>query len=192
MRSIAKEIKNELIDHLSKFKSLRDSNSTESISKESYRLAHASKHQEKIRLNKKFIKTNLPKLQTYFANGIDIIPQKITPKIEVIHSDTWQSDLFRLAGLTWSVPVSSGFGRRIRIIVWDAHNCKIMGIIGLTDPIFNLAARDKSIGWSVQDRMERLVCIMDAFVLGAIPPYNQLLCGKLIACLEAISKLPEQ
>ena len=39
------------------------------------------------------------------------------------------------------------------------------------------------IGWNVHDRSARLVNIMDAYVLGALPPYNSLLGGKLIACL---------
>jgi hypothetical protein len=55
--------------------------------------------------------------------------------------------------------------------------------MALGDPSFNLAARDALIGWSADDRTERLVHIMDAFVLGAVPPYNRLLAGKLIASL---------
>ena len=58
-----------------------------------------------------------------------------------------------------------------------------MGLIAIGDPVFNLAARDKLIGWTSKDRNSRLVNIMDAYVLGAIPPYNQLLAGKLVACL---------
>ena len=78
-----------------------------------------------------------------------------------------------LASLTWSVPVSNGFGRRLRYLVWDESNGKLMGLIAIGDPVFNLAARDKLIGWTSKDRNSRLVNIMDAYVLGAIPPYNQ-------------------
>ena len=58
-----------------------------------------------------------------------------------------------------------------------------MGIIAIGDPVFNLAVRDNLIGWTSKDRSARLVNIMDAYVLGAIPPYNGLLGGKLMACL---------
>ena len=58
-----------------------------------------------------------------------------------------------------------------------------MGLIALTDPVFNLSARDAEIGWNGADRRKRLIHMMDAHVLGALPPYNQLLCGKLLACL---------
>lgn len=58
-----------------------------------------------------------------------------------------------------------------------------MGLIAIGDPVFNLAVRDNYIGWNASDRSDRLVNVMDAYVLGAIPPYNSLLCGKLIASL---------
>lgn len=119
----------------------------------------------------------------HFASGSEIDPQKISPVLERIEAGTWQGDLFRLASLTWSVPVSNGFGRRLRYLVWDKHNEKLMGLIAIGDPVFNLSVRDSLIDWTVKDRGKRLVNIMDAYVLGALPPYNLLLGGKLIACL---------
>jgi hypothetical protein len=81
------------------------------------------------------------------------------------------------------VPVSNGFGRRLRYLVWDNHNNKLIGIIAIGDPVFNLSVRDNLIDWDARARGERLVNIMDAYVLGALPPYNALLGGKLVACL---------
>ena len=123
----------------------------------------------------------MAKLNNYFADGSDVVVGKIDPELELIRSDTWQSDLFRMACLTWSVPVSQGYGRRLRFLVWDKSNDKLIGLIGLGDPVFNLRARDDLIGWNVSERTERLVNLMDAYVLGALPPYNFLLCGKMIA-----------
>ena len=79
--------------------------------------------------------------------------------------------------------MSNGFGRRLRYVVWDAHNDKILGLVAIGDPVFNLSVRDMLIGWNANDRRERLVNVMDAYVLGALPPYNTLLGGKLVACL---------
>ena len=56
-----------------------------------------------------------------------------------------------------------------------------MGIIAIGAPVFNLSARDNLIDWNVKARSERLVNVMDAYVLGAVPPYNTLLGGKLVA-----------
>ncbi|BCD83688.1 hypothetical protein PSm6_00950 [Pseudomonas solani] len=152
-------------------------------SKDAIRTLHSAQREERLLANEKFIVKSAGKLLRYFASGTDVNPGKITPVLERVASSTWQSDLFRLASLSWSVPVSNGFGRRLRYLVWDASNGKLMGIIAIGDPVFNLAVRDKFIGWTTQDRGKRLVNLMDAYVLGALPPYNTLLCGKLIACL---------
>ena len=80
----------------------------------------------------------------------------------------------------------------MRFLVWDDHNGKLIGLIGLTDPVFNLRARDAFIGWTGKQRRSRLVYVMDAFVLGAIPPYNMLLGGKLVACLLKTKEVRDQ
>lgn len=152
-------------------------------SKDAIRTLHSAQREERLFASEKFIARAGGKLLQYFASGIDVDPERISPVLERVSSNTWQSDLFRLASLSWSVPVSSGFGRRLRYLVWDSSNGKLMGIIAVGDPVFNLGVRDKYIGWSTEDRAARLVNIMDAYVLGALPPYNALLCGKLIACL---------
>lgn len=147
------------------------------------RTLHAPQRSDRLKANDSFIKTNVSKLLGHFASGHEVDPARISPKLEKISSDTWQSDLFRLAALTWSVPVSNGFGRRMRYLVWDENNGKLMGLLAIGDPVFNLRARDQLIGWSSKERGARLVNIMDAYVLGSLPPYNTLLAGKLIACL---------
>lgn len=151
--------------------------------KDVIRSLHFAQREERLEENQKFISRTSGKLMKFFASGKDIDPCRISPVLERISSETQQGDLFRLASLSWSVPVSNGFGRRIRYLVWDESNGKLMGLIAIGDPVFNLAVRDNLIGWSVSDRSARLVNLMDAYVLGAIPPYNALLGGKLIACL---------
>ncbi len=79
--------------------------------------------------------------------------------------------------------VSQGYGRRMRFLIWDDSNGKLVGLLALADPVFNLAVRDQHIGWTAGDRRKRLAHVLDAYVLGAIPPYNMLLGGKLVAAL---------
>ncbi len=152
-------------------------------SKEALRLLHRSQRIERLDKERPFIDSEWPILKSYFADGTEVSPSLIKPRLEQIQADTWQSKLFRLASLTWSVPVSQGFGRRLRFLVWDDNNNKLIGLIALTDPIFNLKVRDKAIGWNAKERCQNLVNVFDAYVLGALPPYNMLLGGKLIACL---------
>lgn len=151
--------------------------------KDVIRSLHAGQRTDRLAQNRKFIKEHFDSLSEYFATGRDIDPTKISPVLERVYSDTEESRLFRLAALTWSVPVSNGFGRRIRYLVWDEHNDKLIGVIAIGDPVFNLSVRDKLIGWNAKDRGERLVNVMDAYVLGAVAPYSMLLGGKLVACM---------
>lgn len=151
--------------------------------KDVIRALHLAQRNDKIRQNKEFIEAQWPLLQKYFASGSEIDPGNIKPELELIRANTWQANLFRFAALTWAVPVSNGFGRRLRYLVWDRHNNKLIGLIAIGDPVFNLTVRDQHIGWNVKARTERLVNILDAYVLGAIPPYNMLLGGKLVASL---------
>jgi hypothetical protein len=151
--------------------------------KDVIRSLHRAQRRKILTETSELVRTRLPRLNQYFADGADVDAGAISPRLERVASGTWQSDLFRIASLTWSVPVSSGYGRRLRFLVWDDSNGKLIGILAIGDPVFNLGARDTEIGWTGQDRKERLVNVMDAYVLGAIPPYNQLLGGKLVACL---------
>jgi hypothetical protein len=154
-----------------------------SSSKETVRALHQEQRKAILKEQRHFLTQALPVLAKHFANGDEINPAKVTPRLELIEAGTWQSELFRLASLTWSVPVSAGYGRRLRYLVWDDSNSKLIGIIALGDPVFNLKVRDELIDWRAKDRSKRLVNILDAYVLGAVPPYNMLLGGKLVACL---------
>jgi hypothetical protein len=122
-------------------------------------------------------------LREKLATPCEIGVNRISPRLIPVESGSPGYSLFTAATLLWSVPVSQGFGRRIRYLVIDENNNKLIGIIGLADPVFNLKARDDWVGWSSKDRKERLVNVMDAFVLGAMPPYSIILGGKLIALL---------
>ncbi len=151
--------------------------------KDLVRRLHGPQRTDRLSVNSDFVSRRAPKLLSYFASGRDLEPAGIRPKLERVYAGTWQADLFRLATLTWSVPVSNGFGRRLRYVIWDTHNDKLLGVLAIGDPVFNLSVRDAFIGWDANDRRERLVNVMDAYVLGALPPYNSLLAGKMVACL---------
>ena len=179
-------LKRKIRRHLRQIGFQKRSDGTLSISgngKEVVRALHGYQRNDRLEKNRDFLINRAPKLLEFFASGSDIQPKYISPVLEKIDAGTWQAELFRLASLTWSVPVSNGFGRRLRYLVWDNYNRKLIGLIAIGDPVFNLAVRDNLIGWDARDRSARLVNIMDAYVLGAVPPYNSLLAGKMVACL---------
>ena len=152
-------------------------------SKDAIRAAHQLQRTERSSKQAEFLTGSFFKLSEHFATGAEVIPAAVRPRLERIRSGTWQADLFKLASLTWSVPVSPGFGRRLRYLVWDDSNARLMGILAIGDPVFNLRSRDDHIGWTGEQRVSHLVHVMDAYVLGAVPPYNQLLGGKVVAAL---------
>ncbi len=186
LNGVQARIKKKLSTHLSALgfdKNKQGYISPPSDKKKIIRKLHRKQKSDLLKNEMPFIRSRYDELIQYFASGVEVIPQKVSPRLELIESNTWQSDLFRLASLTWSVPVSRGYGRRIRFLVWDDFNGKLIGLFALGDPVFNSRVRDEYIGWSSHDRKKRLVNCMDAYVVGAIPPYNFLLCGKMIACL---------
>src|SRR2546427_45165 len=102
------------------------------------------------------------------ALGAEVVPEKIRPRLVEVQPDSDDELLFRYASLHWSIPVSSGYGRRLRFLVIDEQNGKLVGLFGLADPVFSLGARDKWIGWDIDTRKANLHHVMDAYVLGAV------------------------
>jgi Druantia protein DruA len=151
--------------------------------KDAIRTLHQYQRSEKLKREMDFLKKNKTRLLKLFANGDEVDPKRIKPILVQVECDTLESDLFRMATLLWSVPVSHGYGRRLRFLILDATNNRLIGLFALGDPVFNLNARDKWIKWDANDRRERLVNVMDCFVLGAVPPYNMLLSTKMVACM---------
>lgn len=119
------------------------------------------------------------------ASGKEVVPSRMSPRLVEVLPESEEELLFRYASLHWSIPVSSGYGRRLRFLVVDDSNGKLIGLIGVGDPVYSLGPRDEWVGWTPSDRKKRLGHVMDAFVLGAVPPYSFLLCGKLVAMLAA-------
>ncbi|MCY3615484.1 MAG: DUF4338 domain-containing protein [Bacteroidetes bacterium] len=152
-------------------------------SKQAIRDLHSEHRKEVLEKHGKFINAEGLLLSEQLADGKDLDPTKIKPEIIEVSPGSVEARLFRFATLLWSIPVSQGFGRRLRFLVRDQYNGRLIGLFALGDPVFNLNARDLWIGWSHKDRAVRLVHVMDAYVLGAVPPYSYLIGGKLIAAL---------
>lgn len=121
------------------------------------------------------------KVQKFLAHPEDIDITKIDPYLVVVEQKAEHQRLWAYAISFWSIPVTVGYGRRIRYFVFDRQNDKLIGIFGLCDPIIGLGVRDNSIGWNNEQKKQRLYNCMTAYILGAIPPYNQVLGSKLVA-----------
>ena len=119
----------------------------------------------------------------YIANGNEITPKDIEPELVCVDSTSKYWDLFNYIKIHWSIPISDGYGRRLRYVVFDKNTNKIMGILGLADPVFTIGNRDNFIGWNNERKKTNMSKIMDGFVIGSTPPYNMVLGGKFVASL---------
>lgn len=158
-------------------------------SKKRLRALHAMAVQHRVARSEKSLVRHESQLLSRLAAGPDIDPNQIHPRLVLVKSKSEDELLFRYASLHWSIPVSSGYGRRLRFLVVDDQNDKLLGLFGLSDPVFNLSGRDSWIGWDWRRKRQNLHHVMDAFVLGAVPPYSMLLCGKLVAMLVASNEV---
>lgn len=125
------------------------------------------------------------------ARGSEIDPSRIRPRLVSVkgHRNN-DALLWRWCALHWSVPLSRGYGRRLRFLIVDeGHNNAVIGIIGLGDPVYALRSRDQWIGWSREQRATSIHHVMEAFALGAVPPYSTLCGGKLAALLTTSTEV---
>lgn len=121
------------------------------LSKQRVRDLHSVHRQEILDYNRPFIETHGPELVGHFATGRQLDPEAIDPELVEVTAGSLESRLFRFACLLWSVPVSQGFGRRLRFLVRDRQNGCLIGLFAIGDPVFNLSARDNWIGWTWGD-----------------------------------------
>ena len=149
--------------------------------KRSIRKRHKHAVAKRILLAKPLLQKSEDELLAYIASGNEVNPEVVKPRLHQVEAGTTESRLFRYACLHWSIPVSEGYGRRLRFLIFDDSNNKLIGLFGLGDPVYSIKSRDEWIGWKASDKAERLYHVLDAYVLGAVPPYSKLLGGKLVA-----------
>lgn len=164
----------------------------ENYNKETIKKAMSVKRDEIIFKNKKWIDKHLDLAKKNLTNGYDALHSEINPIIEVCETQK-QHDLFRIFRYYWSSPYSEYVGRRIKLIFRDKAlpNKPVIGIAALGSSIIHIPERDEFISWNVSTRTKNLIYTMDAYVIGALPPYNYLLGGKLISYILASKEVRE-
>lgn len=124
----------------------------------------------------------IKKRETWFKNAKEINPERIRPRLHLV-GDALTQDLWRIGRSYWSMPFNKGYGRRLRFVIIDEEHDSLMGLIGLQSPPADLACRDSLFEYPKGEKLRLVNQTMDAYAVGAIPPYSQLLGGKLCAGL---------
>lgn len=158
----------------------------ELLGKDLYRDMHRWHRQRELDRSRAWIRQAYTRYGSFFACGSTIDPLQVQPELVAVEKG-FTGDLFRLARYTWELPYSKGYGRRLRFLLWDRHHDKLMGIIGLQSPPIDLAQRDQHYQIPKEKKVEIINQTMDAFALGALPPYSGFLAGKL-AVMAAASR----
>lgn len=158
------------------------------LGKESLRRVHRPALQLEIANRQDWLRQYLPKYLTFFADGNEIIPERIDPVLVEVTKQQ-HHDLFRIARLLWSIPFSKGYGRRSRFLIIDKANDKLIGLLALQSPPLSFPARDRLFCYPPGKKTEMVNQTMDIQTLGAVPPYNRLLGGKLVALAAASNEV---
>jgi hypothetical protein len=131
------------------------------------------------------------KVKDYFANPNEINLYKVEPYLVEVQENNITNKIWAYCLSFWSVPVSVGYGRRIRFLVFDKQNHKVIGLFGLCDPLIGFNIRDEYVGWNREQKQERLYSCLTAYILGAVPPYNTILGSKLVALTTMFPEVRE-
>lgn len=158
--------------------------SLEGNNREIKRNVHLVAKAERIAKHEDFIEAKIEVIKKYLINGRDLDVEKIKPKIIEVKSNSKWEDLFRWWNLVWwSLPYEHAYGRQMRFIVWDDYHKAPIGLIGLQSPILSWSVRDKYLEIPYKKRDYWVNQSLSAQRLGALPPYNYILGGKLVAYL---------
>jgi len=158
------------------------------LDKQHLRRLHEPARAMELATHEAWLDKRLPKLLPYFADGNEVDPDRVDPQLVQV-KDTWQRDLFRAARLTWSLPYTKGFGRRLQFLILDGSNDKLIGLLGLQSPPLSFPPRDRLFKYPSGRKTELVNQTMDIYTLGAVPPYARLLGGKLVALTAATNEV---
>lgn len=160
----------------------------EGTEKEYCRRLHVHARLDALRPHRAWIDRKWPSLRSVFADPRALRAEKVKPRL-ILAETQWHRDVFRLAQLTWSLPYSGGYGRRMNYLIWDAGHDVLIGLLGLQSPPLVLPARDRAYPIPYEKKPMMINQTLDGYIIGAVPPYADLLGGKLAVLAAASSNV---
>ncbi len=150
--------------------------------KTTYRRIQQKARYEQLSLHKDFLVGFIKRVKDYCRDGSEIDPEKISLELREVQSGTFEEILFRWWNLIWwSIPFQRPCGRQMRFLLWDKAHSAPFGLIYLQSPVLKMSARDKYLEIPKNELDIWINKSMNAQRVGALPPYNELLGGKMVA-----------
>lgn len=160
--------------------------------KETYRSVQQRSRLEQISRHKEFLKKYFERAKIYCSDGKDIVPEEIELELREVKSGSFEEILFRWWNLIWwSIPYQRSYGRTMKFLLWDnAHNLPF-GLICLQSPVLKMSIRDNYLGIPKDNLDLWINKSLYAQRVGALPPYNELLGGKMVALALIANEIRE-
>ena len=132
--------------------------------------------------HKKFLANFLCHARDLCSDGHEIVPEDIELELKVVTPESFESRLFFWWNLVWwSMPYQTAYGRQIRLLIWDKVHDLPFGLVQLQSPLLRMGARDDYLNIPKKSCDYWANMSMNAQRIGALPPYNALIGGKMAA-----------
>lgn len=139
---------------------------------------------------KDFILKNIKIVKNYLRDGENIDPNRIELELRQVLPGTLEEILFKWWNIVWwSMPFQPSYGRQMKYILWDKTHQMPFGLILLQSPIFKIGVRDKYLEIPDNEFDIWINKSLQTQRLGALPPYNDLLGGKMVALASTSNEI---
>jgi len=148
------------------------------------RILHQKRRLEKLKKYRYFLESYYPAVREYYRNSTEINPEDIQLEIKFIDRKKNPEDyaLFKWWNLVWwSLPYERSVGRRIYYMLFDVNHNLPFGLVVLQSPVMYCKARDEYLGITKENRDYWINQSLYGQRVGALPPYNEILGGKMVA-----------
>lgn len=150
--------------------------------KDTLKRIHEQKRKEQLRLHKNFLIKNIEEIKKYSTSGKELEPENIDLELIEVNPSSFYSKLFFWWNLVWwSIPYDKPIGRQMRFILWDNYHNAPFGLFSLQSPPLRSSVRDNFLGLDSKNVEYWINQSLYGQRIGALPPYNELLGGKMVA-----------
>ena len=153
-----------------------------SNNKNTLRRIQQKSRREQISLHSRFLLKAVDKVLSYCRDGGTITPQNIDLELREVKPESFEEIVFRWWNfIWWSIPYQHAYGRQLRFLLWDKAHDSPFGLIYLQSPVLKMSVRDRTLGIPSEKLHIWVNRSLHAQRVGALPPYNEILGGKMVA-----------